>query len=184
METVENKYITVAYKLYSIENGEKDFEEEAPVEHPFQFISGLGMTLEPFEAQIKDLQIGDKFDFTIPASEAYGEYDDDHVIDLPKEIFMIEGEFDSDRVVEGAVIPLMTSEGQRINGSVVEVKEDVMRTWNIQVNTDMGDINVDDALTGKMVEDQDDCDISYTQKGTGGNLVIQTDSGNIRLKCR
>ena len=71
METVENKYITVAYKLYSIENGEKDFEEEAPVEHPFQFISGLGMTLEPFEAQIKDLQIGDKFDFTIPASEAY-----------------------------------------------------------------------------------------------------------------
>ena len=126
METVENKYITVAYKLYSIENGEKDFEEEAPVEHPFQFISGLGMTLEPFEAQIKDLQIGDKFDFTIPASEAYGEYDDDHVIDLPKEIFMIEGEFDSDRVVEGAVIPLMTSEGQRINGSVVEVKEDVV----------------------------------------------------------
>ena len=39
METVENKYITLAYKLYSIENGEKDFEEEAPVEHPFQFIS-------------------------------------------------------------------------------------------------------------------------------------------------
>lgn len=64
METVENKYITVAYKLYSIENGEKDFEEEAPVEHPFQFISGLGMTLEPFEAQIKDLQIGDKL--TLP----------------------------------------------------------------------------------------------------------------------
>ena len=63
-------------------------------------------------------------------------------------------------------------------------KEDMMRTWNIQVNTDMGDINVDDALTGKKMEDQDDCDISYTQKGTGGNLVIQTDSGNISLKCR
>ena len=39
-------------------------------------------------------------------------------------------------------------------------KEDVMRTWSIQVNTDMGDINVDDALTGKKTEDQDDCDIS------------------------
>ena len=63
-------------------------------------------------------------------------------------------------------------------------KEDVMRTWSIQVNTDMGDINVDDALTGKKTEDQDDCDISYTQKGTGGNLVIQTNSGDVRLKCR
>ena len=41
-------------------------------------------------------------------------------------IFEIEGKFDSERVVEGAVIPLMTSEGQRINGSVVEVKDDVV----------------------------------------------------------
>ena len=126
METVENKYITVAYKLYSIENGEKDFEEEAPVEHPFQFISGLGMTLEPFEAQIKDLQIGDKFDFTIPASEAYGEYDEEHVIDLPKQIFEVDGKFDNERIVAGNVVPLMTSEGQRINGTVQEIKADVV----------------------------------------------------------
>ena len=126
METVENKYITLAYKLYSIENGEKEFTEEAPAEHPFQFISGLGLTLEAFESQVKDLEKGDKFDFTIKAEEAYGEYDEEHVIDLPKNIFEIEGKFDSERVVEGAVIPLMTSEGQRINGSVVEVKDDVV----------------------------------------------------------
>ena len=125
METVENKYITLAYKLYTIENGEKEFTEEAPAEHPFQFISGLGLTLESFENQVKDLNKGDKFDFTIKAEEAYGEYDEEHVIDLPKNIFEIEGKFDSERVVEGAVIPLMTSEGQRINGSVVEVKDDV-----------------------------------------------------------
>ena len=126
MGTVENKYITLAYKLYSIENGEKEFTEEAPAEHPFQFISGLGLTLEAFESQVKDLKKGDKFDFTIKAEEAYGEYDEEHVIDLPKNIFEIEGKFDSERVVEGAVIPLMTSEGQRINGSVVEVKDDVV----------------------------------------------------------
>ena len=126
METVENKYITLAYKLYTIENGEKEFTEEAPAEHPFQFISGLGLTLESFENQVKDLKKGDKFDFIIKAEEAYGEYDDEHVIDLPKNIFEIEGKFDSKRVVEGAVIPLMTSEGQRINGSVVEVKDDVV----------------------------------------------------------
>ncbi len=75
---------------------------------------------------MKDLNKGDKFDFTIKAEEAYGEYDEEHVIDLPKNIFEIEGKFDSERVVEGAVIPLMTSEGQRINGSVVEVKDDVV----------------------------------------------------------
>lgn len=51
MET--NKYITVAYKLYAIEDGERDFTEEATTEHPFQFISGLGLTLEAFENQLK-----------------------------------------------------------------------------------------------------------------------------------
>lgn len=126
METIENKYITLAYKLYTIEDGEKDFTEEAPAEHPFQFISGLGMTLEPFEAEVKDLKKGDKFDFIIKAEEAYGEYDDNHIIDLPKEIFIVEGKFDNEHIVEGAVVPLMTAEGQRVNGSVVEVKDDVV----------------------------------------------------------
>ena len=110
METVENKYITVAYKLYSIEKRRKRFRRRSTRRASFSVYLRSGNDTRTFEAQIKDLQIGDKFDFTIPASEAYGEYDDDHVIDLPKEIFMIEGEFDSDRVVEGAVIPLMTSE--------------------------------------------------------------------------
>ena len=86
METVENKYITVAYKLYTVEDGEKELFEETNAEHPFQFISGLGTTLESFENQITALSKGDKFDFTIPADEAYGAYDEQHVFDLPKNI--------------------------------------------------------------------------------------------------
>ena len=63
-------------------------------------------------------------------------------------------------------------------------KEDVMRTWNIQVDTNMGNVKVDDVLNGKMMEDEDDYNLSYTQKGKGGKLVIQTDSGDVSLKCR
>lgn len=126
METAENKYITVAYKLYTVENDERDFTEEAPAEHPFQFISGLGLTLPAFETQIAGLAEGAEFDFTLTPDEAYGDYDDDHVIDLPREIFVIDGKFDSEHIVPGAVVPLMTSEGQRVNGSVVEVKPDVV----------------------------------------------------------
>jgi len=37
---MENKYITVAYKLYAVTDGEKELREEAPASHPFQFISG------------------------------------------------------------------------------------------------------------------------------------------------
>lgn len=123
---VENKYIAIAYKLYSIEDGERDFEEEAPANHPFVFISGLGMTLEDFEQNVGHLEKGASFDFTIPADKAYGAYDDEYVIELPKQVFMIDGKFDNERVCEGAVLPMMTAEGQHINGSVVEVKEEVV----------------------------------------------------------
>ena len=98
MEKAENKYITVAYKMYMVEDGVKDFGEEAPVEHPFQFISGMGLTLDAFENQVKGLAEGDTFDFTIPCAEAYGEYDEEHVIELPKSVFLIDGKFDDEHV--------------------------------------------------------------------------------------
>lgn len=126
METAENKYITVAYELYTTEDGERDLVEKAPTEHPFQFISGLGTTLEAFEAQIAPLNKGDKFEFTLTAEEAYGDYADEHVIELPKNIFEIDGRFDSERIAEGNVVPLMDSEGRRMNGTVVEVKSDIV----------------------------------------------------------
>ena len=59
-----------------MEDGEKELFEEAKAEHPFQFISGLGTTLEAFDNQITALSKGDKFDFTIPADKAYGQYDE------------------------------------------------------------------------------------------------------------
>ena len=126
METAENKYITVAYKLYTTEDGEKDLVEEAKAEHPFQFISGLGTTLEAFESQIAPLNKGDKFEFTISSQDAYGEYNEEHVLDLPKHIFEIDGKFDNERIFAGNVVPLMDSEGRRMNGTVVEVKPDVV----------------------------------------------------------
>ena len=49
---MENKYITVAYKLYTLTDGKKELLEEAPADHPFQFISGIGYTLDRFEKEI------------------------------------------------------------------------------------------------------------------------------------
>ena len=120
---MENKFITVAYKLYTIEDGDKDFAEEATAEKPFEFISGLGLTLPQFEEQIKDLQAGETFDFVIDKENAYGIYDERQVVALPKKTFEIDGKFDSEHIVEGAIIPLMNAEGQRFNASVSEITE-------------------------------------------------------------
>ena len=72
METTPNKYITVAYKLYVMNDGKKELVEEATKEHPYQFISGMGVSLDAFEAEVQDKNPGEGFDFVIPCAEAYG----------------------------------------------------------------------------------------------------------------
>lgn len=122
---MENKYITVAYKLYAINNGEKELLEEAPAEHPFQFISGIGYTLDRFEKEILSLNKGDLFNFTIPCAEAYGERDEDNVKKVPKSVFCgPDGEFDSDNVYEGNIIMLNDGEGHQFYANVGEISDD------------------------------------------------------------
>ncbi len=120
---MENKFITVAYKLYTIEDGDRDFAEEATAEKPFEFISGLGLTLPVFEEKVKDLETGETFDFIINKEDAYGIYDERQVVALPKKTFEIDGKFDSEHIVEGAIIPLMNAEGQHFNASVSSITD-------------------------------------------------------------
>lgn len=122
---MENKYITVAYKLYAITDGKKELLEEASAEYPFQFISGLGYTLDRFEKEILAQNKGDKFNFTIPCAEAYGERDEDNVRQLPKSVFNgPDGKFDSDNIFEGNIIMMNDGEGNRFYANVGEITDD------------------------------------------------------------
>ena len=122
---MENKYITVAYKLYAVTDGKKELLEEAPAEHPFQFISGLGYTLDRCEKDITAWTKGDDFCFTIPCAEAYGERNEDNVRQVPKSMFRDpDGNFDSENIFEGNIIMLNDSEGNRFYANVGEITED------------------------------------------------------------
>ena len=122
---MENKYIAVAYRLYAIADGQKEMIEEAPAEHPFQFISGLGYTLDRFEKEITALSKGDNFAFTIPCAEAYGERIEENVQAVDKAIFTDpDGNFDSEHVFTGNIIPLQDADGHHFFGNVGEITED------------------------------------------------------------
>ncbi len=126
MKVAPYKFVAASYKLYVGEDAEQDLVEETSAEQPLTFISGTGLMLEAFEKNLSGLSVGDSFDFVIPAGDGYGEYFDDRVVDLPKEMFEIDGVFDAERVYEDAVIPMMDSEGNRLQGSVVSVADDVV----------------------------------------------------------
>lgn len=121
MDKKQNKFIAVAYKLYAAGEKSLEFIEEATDEKPFVFISGFGFTLDEFEKQVIDLENGAEFNFTLTKEQAYGDYSEEHVVDLEREIFCINGHFDHEHVFEDAILPLQNEEGQRFMGKVVSI---------------------------------------------------------------
>lgn len=118
-----NKYVSLAYKLYTEDNGVIDLVEEATDDKPFIFISGFRTTLDKFERAVVNLSADETFEFTIPCSDAYGEFDDDRVLDLDKSLFYQNGVFDEESVYVGAVVPLMSTEGSKFMGKVLNITD-------------------------------------------------------------
>lgn len=117
----ENKYFRVAYTLYSHRDGVCEEVEKTTREQPFAFLTGVGYTLDVFEENLKNLKKGDTFDFTISSADAYGDYDPDHVQDFDREVFTIDGKFDSAHIFNGNVVEMMRADGSPILGTVKEV---------------------------------------------------------------
>ncbi|HNX87843.1 MAG TPA: peptidylprolyl isomerase [Paludibacteraceae bacterium] len=119
-----NKVVDAEYELYvDGENGEPELMERATPEQPLNFIYGVGMMLPKFEENLNGLQKDDNFEFTIKNEDAYGEYDDDAVVELERAVFEIDGKLDEEMVFEGNIVPLMDNEGNRLQAQVVSVTD-------------------------------------------------------------
>ena len=118
----KNKFVTVSYELRTDKDGE--LLETAGADRPLEFICGQGQTLEYFEMNLLDKKEGDKFDFEIPAANAYGEVNEDMVVDLPKDIFQ---EVAAEDMVVGNVLPMMDSIGRRLQGKIESIGEEEVR---------------------------------------------------------
>ncbi len=124
MEKIEpGKYVEMGYDLYCIDaDGKETLVHQSDKSDPEKVVFGVtrGM-IQPLEKAIEGLEKGGKFNVTVKADEAFGPYDIEQIAELPREIFEVEGKFDSEMVKPGAYVPMMTADGFRINGKVLEV---------------------------------------------------------------
>ncbi|MDR1369225.1 MAG: FKBP-type peptidyl-prolyl cis-trans isomerase [Dysgonamonadaceae bacterium] len=126
MKISNNKFVSLCYDLNVGEGEERELMEQATIELPLNFIFGMGMMLETFEKNIYGLGSGEKFSFILAPKEAYGDYLEDRLVELPKNIFEIDGKFDNERVSEGQILPMMDSDGNRLHGAVLEVTDNIV----------------------------------------------------------
>ena len=126
MKISDSKYVILTYDLNVGEGDERELMEQATPEKPLEFIFGTNSMLKAFEDNIYGLSEGDKFKFTLNPEEAYGEFDESRIIDLPKNIFEVDGKIDNEMLFEGNTLPMMDSEGNRLTGSVVSITDNTV----------------------------------------------------------
>lgn len=124
MKIADDKAVSVNYHLTaSKNNGPEELVEQTSVERPFVFLFGFGQLLPDFEANLNGKQKGDKFDFRITADKGYGLVQNDYVVKVQKESFIVDGKFDDTRVKVGEDITMHDQDGNQLIGRVMEVAE-------------------------------------------------------------
>lgn len=127
-----NKVVSLTYELrVDDENGDQTLVEKVEQDNPMVILYGASGLPERFEEQIGGLKEGDTFDFSINAEEGYGDFDEEAVVELPKDVFKVEGKVDNEILQVGNFIPMTNQDGHRLQGKVLEVHdESVLMDFN------------------------------------------------------
>ena len=112
--------VSLTYDLYvKQDSGSEDLVESATEEQPLTFLFGAGQMLPKFEENLSEHSTGDSYEFRLSAEDAYGNYDDEAVASLPKEMFQ-----GTDIPEIGSMLPLQDNHGNHFQGQVVSIAED------------------------------------------------------------
>jgi len=123
MKIEKNKMVSVTYEL----KDDKDkVIEVATKEKPLVFPFGTDLLLPAFENAILNKEVGDKFEVQMDSKNGYGERNEQMVVSLPRDTFMIDGKIDDDMLQVGNRLPMMAENGGVMNGIITDLKEGIV----------------------------------------------------------
>ncbi len=113
----KNKVVFIHYTLTE-GNAEGEIIESTQGLEPLGFVYGIGSMLPEFEANLKGLKAGDTFAFVVKAADAYGDYDESAIVEVPKSIFETNGKIPDGLLEIDNVLPLTDQEGNHYQAVV------------------------------------------------------------------
>lgn len=119
MKIAENLFVSLAYEL----NVNGEVVDSANAERPLDFIFGMGMLLPAFEGHIAGKEVGEAFSFTLTPEDGYGVINEQAVVELPKDIFMVDGVVADQLLTVGNALPMGDSQGNRMMGVIKAIGE-------------------------------------------------------------
>lgn len=126
MKIGNDKVVTLTYTLRADnENGE--IIQKVDNDRPFVHMFGNGTLLPAFEENLSGLAVGDKFGFPLTPDQGYGVVSEEAIIDLEKEIFVMDGKFNEELVAVGKVLTMQDQNGNPLEGLILEVGEKTVK---------------------------------------------------------
>ena len=126
MIVTKEKVVSLTYEL-RLDDKEGEILESLTEDAPMVFLFGSGNLLPKFEENINGLRVGDKFDFNLSSSDAYGEVDLEAIVSVPISAFEIDGKIDENMLSLGNKIPMQDNAGNKLTGVVTEVTADSVK---------------------------------------------------------
>lgn len=120
MKIAEKTFVALSYEL-TVEGAVVD---KATADQPLSFPYGVGYLLPEFEKNILGFEAGEKTSFTLSAANGYGEVNPEAVVELPLDIFMIDGQIEEGLLEIGNQLPMSDNQGNRMMGVVKSLSED------------------------------------------------------------
>lgn len=126
MEIKKEKVVSITYELRK--DGESgEIVEKVTSENPLTFIYGVGGMLPKFEENLSGMKAGDSFTFGLNSEDAYGPVVENAVVDVPMDVFKVDGKVDENIVQIGNMVPMMDNNGNRLNGKILEIKDEAVK---------------------------------------------------------
>ncbi|TCP91218.1 FKBP-type peptidyl prolyl cis-trans isomerase /apo-metallochaperone SlyD [Cricetibacter osteomyelitidis] len=85
MKVAKNVVVSIAYQVRS-EDGV--LVDEAPANQPLEYLQGHNNLVIGLENALEGKEVGDKFEVRVKPEEGYGEYNDNMVQRVPKDVFV------------------------------------------------------------------------------------------------
>jgi FKBP-type peptidyl-prolyl cis-trans isomerase SlyD len=120
------KVISLTYELRS-GSSQGEVIESVGKDNPAEFLFGVGNLISEFENQITPLQTGETFDFVINSDNAYGQSDPSAVVDLPRSIFVVDGQEAKDLLFVGNIVPMRGQDGKPLQGKILEITDETVK---------------------------------------------------------
>ncbi|MCP5020916.1 MAG: hypothetical protein GY930_03980 [bacterium] len=131
---------------YTLRDANGEVVETSADDGPMEYVHGQGDLPETIEANLFGQERGHEFKVTLPEGEAYGDYNPDGLISVPRDSFPAEAEIEKGDWIEIEITP-----GDEDGAPVEDAEPELMEAKVIEVSAEAVSLDVNHPLAGQAV---------------------------------